>query len=240
VQHSNATAHLGARDYEAWSGLWLQADTIIPDPRNPQSLNRYAYVLGNPMKLVDPSGRCGVFPGVDDGDCFAGTDPLLFEPMANFLNDWAERNDTLWDRNYPQWPPPDGAQHYYDLTLSLGTRTAGVQWGSGGPKLEFGLTASASLLPLDVSLMGAQGSTSKSGAYVAVQAGAFLGGQTYAEITWEQAGSVVEQMLAVRSVQDLLQIRLPDFNPQAQVGVTTPQASASLYYVFDPCLWCSR
>jgi RHS repeat-associated protein len=57
VQHSNATAHLGARDYEAWSGLWLQADTIIPDPKNPQSLNRYSYVLGNPTRSVDPTGR---------------------------------------------------------------------------------------------------------------------------------------------------------------------------------------
>ncbi len=28
-----------------------------PDPANPQSLNRYAYVLNNPLKYTDPSGH---------------------------------------------------------------------------------------------------------------------------------------------------------------------------------------
>jgi hypothetical protein len=29
----------------------------VPSPGNPQSLNRYSYVLGNPLKYVDPSGH---------------------------------------------------------------------------------------------------------------------------------------------------------------------------------------
>jgi hypothetical protein len=29
----------------------------VPDPANPQCLNRYAYCLNNPLKLVDPSGH---------------------------------------------------------------------------------------------------------------------------------------------------------------------------------------
>ena len=30
---------------------------FVPDPSNPQSLNRYAYVRNNPLKFVDPSGH---------------------------------------------------------------------------------------------------------------------------------------------------------------------------------------
>jgi hypothetical protein len=31
---------------------------MVPDPTNPQSLNRYSYVLGNALKYRDPSGHC--------------------------------------------------------------------------------------------------------------------------------------------------------------------------------------
>jgi hypothetical protein len=38
-------------------GRFISADTIIPDPANPQSLNRYSYCLNNPLKYIDPSGH---------------------------------------------------------------------------------------------------------------------------------------------------------------------------------------
>ncbi len=37
--------------------MGLQADTIIPEPGNPQALNRYSYVLNNPLKYTDPTGH---------------------------------------------------------------------------------------------------------------------------------------------------------------------------------------
>ena len=40
-----------------WVGRFLSADTIVPKPGNPQSLNRYAYVLNNPLRYVDPTGH---------------------------------------------------------------------------------------------------------------------------------------------------------------------------------------
>lgn len=36
----------------------MQADTIVPQPGNPQALNRYSYVLGNPLRYTDPTGHC--------------------------------------------------------------------------------------------------------------------------------------------------------------------------------------
>ncbi len=69
----------GARMYSPRVGRFLSADTIVPSPGNPQSLNRYAYALNNPVKYVDPTGHasecgetaggsCGIEGHVDWGD----------------------------------------------------------------------------------------------------------------------------------------------------------------------------
>jgi RHS repeat-associated protein len=46
-----------ARWYDAALARFAQADTIVPEPGNPQALNRYAYTLNNPVKYTDPSGH---------------------------------------------------------------------------------------------------------------------------------------------------------------------------------------
>jgi hypothetical protein len=35
----------------------VQADTVVPEPKNPQALNRYSYVVNSSLKLTDPSGH---------------------------------------------------------------------------------------------------------------------------------------------------------------------------------------
>ncbi len=57
-----------ARLYDSESGSFVTPDTIVPDPANPQSLNRYSYVLNNPIMYTDPSGH-GCVGNNDDGDC---------------------------------------------------------------------------------------------------------------------------------------------------------------------------
>ena len=49
--------YYGARYYNPTMRRFTQPDSIIPDLYNPQSLNRYSYVLNNPYKYVDPSGN---------------------------------------------------------------------------------------------------------------------------------------------------------------------------------------
>jgi hypothetical protein len=53
----------------------VQADTLVPDLFNPQSLNRYSYVLNNPLKYVDPSGHWVVEDPDDPAPGGAVTDP---------------------------------------------------------------------------------------------------------------------------------------------------------------------
>ncbi|MBM4429772.1 MAG: RHS repeat-associated core domain-containing protein [Chloroflexi bacterium] len=45
-----------ARWYDAALRRFVQADAIVPQPGNPQSLNRYSYALNNPLRYTDPSG----------------------------------------------------------------------------------------------------------------------------------------------------------------------------------------
>jgi RHS repeat-associated protein len=49
--------HYGARFYSVKLGRFLSADTVVPNFATPQSLNRYAYGLNNPLTYVDPSGH---------------------------------------------------------------------------------------------------------------------------------------------------------------------------------------
>ncbi len=46
-----------ARYYDPLLGRFLSADSIVPSPANPQSLNRYSYVLNSPLRYTDPSGH---------------------------------------------------------------------------------------------------------------------------------------------------------------------------------------
>jgi RHS repeat-associated protein len=48
--------YMHARTYTPWGRRFVSVDPVGGDPRAPQSLNRYAYVLGNPIKYVDPWG----------------------------------------------------------------------------------------------------------------------------------------------------------------------------------------
>ncbi|NUM46262.1 MAG: RHS repeat-associated core domain-containing protein, partial [Anaerolineales bacterium] len=47
----------GARWYDARLGRFVSADSIVPGVGNPMAWDRYSYVMGNPMNLVDPSGH---------------------------------------------------------------------------------------------------------------------------------------------------------------------------------------
>jgi len=62
---ANDLVYLRNRYYNPELGTFLSMDPYEGDFNDPMSLNRYAYVRGNPVNLTDPSGLCAV----DDADC---------------------------------------------------------------------------------------------------------------------------------------------------------------------------
>ena len=53
---SMGIVHMNGRIYDPKLGRFLQADPFVQSPKNSQSLNRYTYVLNNPLSYIDPSG----------------------------------------------------------------------------------------------------------------------------------------------------------------------------------------
>jgi hypothetical protein len=95
-------------------GKFASADSIVPDPANPQAWNRFSYVLNNPIGLTDPSGHCAKNP---DGS-------------RNFSD--ADGTSTCWriyhylthDLKYP------GLSDDWDYSFSA--NSTDLQIGSGG------------------------------------------------------------------------------------------------------------
>jgi RHS repeat-associated protein len=82
----NDGEHFGAREYENIHGSWLSPDPsgmAAVDISNPQTWNRYAYVLNNPVSFTDPTGLDCAYLNDDQtlnhltaGDCDNSTDAL--------------------------------------------------------------------------------------------------------------------------------------------------------------------
>jgi len=68
--------HTWFRQYSSSLGRWMHPDPAglaAVDIGNPQSWNRYAYVINNPLNLVDPSGLvCSGTNGLGDTPCNPG------------------------------------------------------------------------------------------------------------------------------------------------------------------------
>ena len=59
--------YYGARYYDPALGMFLSPDTLVPEPGNPQSLNRYSYVLNNALRYTDPTGHVQACADGDEG-----------------------------------------------------------------------------------------------------------------------------------------------------------------------------
>jgi len=94
------------RTYSYAMGRWLSPDPLGGDISNPQSLNRYAYVLNNPTTFTDPLGLQGHDPmepcqseyDCPPSSCLPDIDPFCMPPVAC--------DPVLGCGPYP--PPPGG------------------------------------------------------------------------------------------------------------------------------------
>lgn len=106
--------NMGGRIYHPRIGRFLQPDPFVQEPQFSQSLNRYAYVWGNPMSLVDPSG----FEAIESSDAGSLTEEQRAEGVSDCSSDpyctlvVGRMNDGVADGwgvselNYRPWTPP--------------------------------------------------------------------------------------------------------------------------------------
>ena len=80
--------HMGGRLYDPTLGRFLSADPFIQAPENSQNLDRYSYVLNNPMSYTDPSGYLFKKIGSwikDNWRSLASIAISIFLPAAGFM-----------------------------------------------------------------------------------------------------------------------------------------------------------
>jgi len=88
LDNETDTDHATYRQYYNTLGSWMSPDPYMGsyDPSNPQSFNRYSYVLNNPLTYVDPEGLMIQVDGGGYEDC--GNDPNC--TPANDGYDWVD------------------------------------------------------------------------------------------------------------------------------------------------------
>ncbi|HUL38610.1 MAG TPA: RHS repeat-associated core domain-containing protein [Thermodesulfobacteriota bacterium] len=89
----------GARLYDPVIGKFISPDTTVPDPNNPQSLNRYSYALNNPLRYIDPTGN-----QYEEGDY----DPFFWESsiygsLGSFGSNWNSTNNLSYNASMPNF-----------------------------------------------------------------------------------------------------------------------------------------
>jgi hypothetical protein len=88
--------------YSPALGRFLSPDTIVPAPGDPQSLNRYAYTLNNPLKYTDPTGHMQQCP-----DCGGSTTPVVILDPNRVNPDDQRRALFAWYDAHPEYSPAD-------------------------------------------------------------------------------------------------------------------------------------
>ena len=101
---------MNARYYVPYLNRFISADTIVPDPANPQSFNRYSYALNNAINRIDPTGHIDC-PTIEEGCAPALTQPASISQTEyenagiQLLKD--ERVDSVTTETYapltPEW-----------------------------------------------------------------------------------------------------------------------------------------
>ena len=152
-----------ARWYDPVTAHFAQADSIIPQPGNSGDWNRYAYVLYNPMRYIDPTGHYyvdDIIPGLtNDSSWWSYQNPnlqvrfdwsvhlLLPTPTPSFLLPSLE----IILLN-PSLPLPDGYHltEEYKVTQAIRERERELQeWRDSRPKLGVSMICSNSWADID-------------------------------------------------------------------------------------------
>jgi RHS repeat-associated protein len=72
-----------SRWFDPMLGRFAQPDTVIPNPGDPASFDRYSYVRNNPLRYIDPNGHDPTCTLLLDGQCVKWSDNRTIEPRAS-------------------------------------------------------------------------------------------------------------------------------------------------------------
>ncbi len=91
-----------ARYYDPLLGRFIQADTIVPNPGNPQDLNRYSYVRNNPLRFTDPSGHTCASPSSQQEaiECALLEQDMLDHTVLVYIEWYVKSKELLPDGNW--------------------------------------------------------------------------------------------------------------------------------------------
>jgi len=96
----------GARLYDTVTGRFISPDTIVPYPREPQSLNRYSYARNNPLIYVDPTGHYDEddaledFYGYYEGDYSDDSNSNYSNDSGNLSNNYSASSSNSISRSF--------------------------------------------------------------------------------------------------------------------------------------------
>ncbi|MBU1749719.1 MAG: RHS repeat-associated core domain-containing protein [Chloroflexi bacterium] len=114
---------MGDRWYNAELGRWISPDPIIPEPGNPQALNRYSYVYNNPVRYTDPTGHYA-FEETPDDPVFVWTQPNGGGVRSTWKSVW--QKSAPMDARYQPAPKSGGGSSWNPVSAARGAvREAG-------------------------------------------------------------------------------------------------------------------
>ncbi len=115
--------YYGARFYDPSLGRFAQADPIVPNLMNITAFDRYAYVLNNPVKYIDPTGH---------DPCNNGSyNPMCPPSNSRDYSSPTPVNETLLDRE-PGEKTGISGYDFYQWYLSLYNTRDGWWYGMFG------------------------------------------------------------------------------------------------------------
>ncbi len=87
--------YMNARFYVPYIYRMLTPDSIVPDPTNPQSYNRYSYVNNRPLNFTDPSGHV-LEAGCETEGCAGYDDFFGFPGFPLVPKEFLDALDEAW------------------------------------------------------------------------------------------------------------------------------------------------
>jgi RHS repeat-associated protein len=193
----------GARLYDPDLARFLTPDSIVPKHWNPQSLNRYAYVLNNPMNYTDPTGHSLLSDILDDiGVAVVFIATAVFAP--ELLPATAEEiaaagaSASAYTATYGCLAAEavGGAVGGYSASTSGGNISAGVLFGTAvaGATAGIGTVAGSEVSSFYTPLVGGGTSTIGGIASGAVE-GVFIGAGAGASVGYKGGKGTIEDIL---------------------------------------------